>query len=98
VQCVHLNPKAITIEELYGSIVHSTEQYQDGLAAKYIREFTNDVSEDNKWILFDGPIDPSWIENMNTVLDDTKVLCLPNGERVKLKESLKLLFEVTDLS
>ena len=34
---------------------------------------------------------------MNTVLDDSKILCLPNGERIKLKPSLKMIFEVQDL-
>ena len=49
-------------------------------------------------MLFDGPIDSYWIENLNTVLDENMTLCLANGERIKLNKKLRLLFECDILS
>jgi len=44
-------------------------------------------------VIFDGPIEASWIENMNTCLDDNMMLCLANGERIKLRKELRMVFE-----
>ena len=60
--------------------------------------FSPDEKPDEKWIVFDGPVDTLWIESMNSVMDDNKILTLINGERISMPEQVSLLFEVEDLS
>ena len=93
-----LNPKAVTMNELFGYTNIMTNEWNDGIAAKIIRDNVRDATDTKKWIVFDGPVDALWIENMNTVLDDNRMLCLNNGQRIKLPVTFEMVFEVNDLA
>ena len=76
---ITINPKSVTMGELYGEENALTKDWADGLASHYIRMYTNQEDNKQNWICFDGPVDSLWIENMNSVLDDSRMLCLANG-------------------
>jgi len=93
-----LNPKSITMAELYGRANPDTNEWKDGIVAQVARVCIKDTTDHHKWIIFDGPIDTLWIESMNSVLDDSKLLCLDNGERIKLNNTIHMVFEAMDLA
>jgi len=92
-----LNPKSISMGELYGEFNELTAEWTDGLASTIMRHLANDETENRQWVVFDGPVDTLWIESMNTVLDDNMTLCLANGERIKLRPQMRMLFECMHL-
>ncbi|KAM9770210.1 dynein axonemal heavy chain 6 [Menidia menidia] len=98
VQIHVLNPKSVSMGELYGEVNSLTLEWRDGLMALTVRGAVSDPSDSHKWVICDGPVDALWIENMNTVLDDNKMLCLANSERIKLTLSIHMMFEVQDLA
>ncbi|CBZ56170.1 Dynein heavy chain 1, axonemal, related [Neospora caninum Liverpool] len=93
-----LNPKALTLGQLYGQFNASTHEWNDGVAAVLLRQAVRDTSLDKHWIMFDGPVDAIWIESMNSVLDDNKKLCLNSGEIIAVTNRVTMMFEVEDLA
>jgi dynein heavy chain 1 len=95
-----IDAKVMSKEELYGVLDPTTREWNDGLFTATLRRIVDNLRGEGQkrhWIVFDGDVDPEWVENLNSVLDDNKVLTLPNGERIALPENVRLLFEVESL-
>ena len=93
-----LNPKACSVIELYGVLDPVTRDWTDGLLSNIFREINHPTEkQERRYIVFDGDVDSLWVENMNSVMDDNKLLTLANGERIRLQKHCALLVEVFDL-
>lgn len=95
-----IDSKVMSKEALYGSLDSTTREWTDGLFTSILRKIVDNLrGEESKrhWIVFDGDVDPEWVENLNSVLDDNKLLTLPNGERLNLTNNVRIMFEVETL-
>ena len=95
-----IDPKALSKEDLYGVLDPNTREWTDGLFTHILRKIIDNVRgelDKRQWIIFDGDVDPEWVENLNSVLDVNKLFTLPNGERLSIPRNVKIMFEVTDL-
>ena len=94
-----INPKMVTLNELYGVLDPDSRDWTDGLLSKTFKEANTEIpgKTERRWIIYDGDVDAVWVENMNSVMDDNKILTLANGDRIRLLRNCAMLFEVYDL-
>ena len=93
-----MNPKAMPRHLLLGHIDHDTREWSDGVLTASARLVVKEPSDVTSWIICDGDIDPEWIESLNSVLDDNRLLTMPSGERIQFGPNVNFLFETHDLS
>ena len=96
-----MNPKSVPLDDLYGYNDEVSHEWSDGVLSQIYRAAVNaarDGDTNRKWVMFDGPVDAVWIENMNTVLDDNRKLCLVSGEMIPLSPYMNMLFETLNLN
>ena len=63
-----IDPKVMSKESLYGTLDSTTREWTDGLFTQVLRKIVDNVrgeGEKRHWIVFDGDVDPIWVENLN---------------------------------
>ena len=98
VKVYKMNPKAIERKQLLGNLDLDTREWTDGVLTAAARKVVAEDQSVRSWIVCDGDVDPEWIESLNSVLDDNRLLTLPNGERLQLGSNVNFIFECHSLS
>lgn len=92
-----MNPKSITGQQMYGVMNNITGEWIPGVYSQIWKKCNDRKNKYTSWIQCDGPVDAIWVENLNTVLDDNKILTLANAERIPMTDNCKMTFEVGNL-
>ncbi|KFD50374.1 hypothetical protein M513_08756 [Trichuris suis] len=95
VKAYHFNPNAMTKRQLLGYVNPDTREWCDGLIPYLCRKSASE--EVWSFIVCDGEVEPEWIEALNSVFDDNKLLTLTSGERIQIGSNVNFIFECTNL-
>eukprot|EP00929_Paragymnodinium_shiwhaense_P038466 TRINITY_DN20312_c0_g5_i1.p1 TRINITY_DN20312_c0_g5~~TRINITY_DN20312_c0_g5_i1.p1 ORF type:complete len:4379 (-),score=957.45 TRINITY_DN20312_c0_g5_i1:503-13639(-) len=97
VRIERINPKAVTLGQLYGKLDENAHEWVEGIIVLAVRAAIAAEGGCRDWVVLDGPVDPQWMESMNSALDDCRSLCASSGEILPMPANLTMLFEVDDL-
>eukprot|EP00760_Papus_ankaliazontas_P008674 PhM_4_TR13906/c0_g1_i1/m.49396/K10414/DYNC2H, DNCH2; dynein heavy chain 2, cytosolic len=92
-----INPKAISRNQLLGHMDLDTREWHDGVLTSAAKKVVKESQDVHSWIYCDGDIDPEWVEALNSVLDDNKLLTMPNGVRIQFGNNVNFVFETHSL-
>jgi dynein heavy chain 2, cytosolic len=70
-----------------------TREWSDGILTYASRQAVKESEDVHTWIICDGDVDPEWVESLNSVLDDNRLLTMPNGERIQFGPNINFIFE-----
>lgn len=93
-----ISPKSMERSQLLGRLDINTRQWYDGVLTQTAIAVNSEPLEVTSWIICDGDVDPEWIEALNSVLDDNKLLTLPSGWRIQFGSNVNFIFETHDLA
>jgi dynein heavy chain len=93
-----LNPKSVSIKNLMGNFEETSREWFDGILTNQMRLAALDKSSRKQLVTFDGSIEPDWVENLNSVLDDNMRLTLITGESIHLTPQMTVVLESSDLA
>ena len=82
VEVYTINPLALSNDEIYGCFDPGTHEWRDGILARSCATSARTNRPIRSGRCSTGPVDTLWIESMNTLLDDNKLLTLLSGERI----------------
>lgn len=92
-----VNPKSITLPQLFGFLDHESAEWKDGVIPKNLRKFNRQKNQ-LRFLILDGPMDSLWLSKFSSMLDESHNLSLSSGEIINVPKDLKMIFETNDLS
>lgn len=91
--------KAQSIEQLYGFLTPSKNEWRDGILSRILRDIANNSDNTTpKWLVLDGEHDSEWTDSMSTLFGEDRFLTVSSAERIAMKEDTHMIFEMSTLA